>query len=325
MNRLERITAILLQLQSRKKLTAQQLADKFETSVRTIYRDIRVLEEAGVPIGAETGLGYYLLDGYSLPPVMFTREEAGAMLTASKLLGKLGDLSLNKEFDSSMDKVRAVLKSTEKDFLETLDNSIRVYSMRPPVDTSMFPNKFISTIQEALVKEQVLEITYYSRYADETNTRCIEPIGLCYINGAWHLFAWCRLRNAIRDFRPDRIKGLKTLSEHYPKQNHPTLESAVQSFFKPEQLLRIVVDMKKDLTCWLGDMKYYLGITQEEDLGDYIRQVYLYASLDDFARWALTWGNGVNIIEPPELQQKVSELVIELQEHYQKNGILRPA
>lgn len=323
MNRLERITAILLQLQSRKKLTAQQLADKFETSVRTIYRDIRVLEEAGVPIGAEAGLGYYLLDGYSLPPVLFTKEEGAAMLTASKLLGKLGDVSLNKQFDSAMDKIRAVLKSTEKDFLETLDNSIQVYTMRPPVDTQTFPNKFISTIQEALVKEQVIEITYYSRYANETNTRKVEPIGLCYVNGAWHLFAWCRLRGAIRDFRPDRIKSLVTLNEKYAKNKLPVLEDAVSAFFKPAQLHRITLLMKKDLTSYVGDMKYYLGLTEETDMGDRYQQVYFYPSITDFARWAISWGDKISIVEPQELLDELKEMSQALQQHYQNNGLLR--
>ena len=85
MNRIDRITAILIQLQSKKIVTAKEIAQRFNKSLRTVYRDIRTLEEAGIPIGAEAGKGYYLVDGYLLPPVMFTPGEVGSLITAAKV------------------------------------------------------------------------------------------------------------------------------------------------------------------------------------------------------------------------------------------------
>src|SRR5699024_8506905 len=92
--RFDRIVAILIQLQSKKVIKAQELADRFQVSLRTIYRDIRSLETAGVPLYGEAGTGYSLMEGYRLPPVMFTREEAGSFVAAEKLMQHFTDKNL---------------------------------------------------------------------------------------------------------------------------------------------------------------------------------------------------------------------------------------
>src|SRR6516164_3681729 len=124
MNRIDRITAILIQLQSKKIVRAQEIADRFKISLRTVYRDIKTLEEAGVPIIGESGIGYSIMEGYRLPPVMFTREEATAFLTAEKLTEKFTDAITRSSYQSAMFKVRAVLRSSEKTALEAMEQNI---------------------------------------------------------------------------------------------------------------------------------------------------------------------------------------------------------
>src|ERR1700720_1726919 len=118
MNRLDRLTAILIQLQSKRVVTAQEIAERFNVSLRTVYRDIRTLEEGGIPLTGEAGVGYSIMDGYRLPPVMFTKEEATAFLTAEKLIEKLTDPLSDENYKSAMYKIRSVLRVAEKDFLE---------------------------------------------------------------------------------------------------------------------------------------------------------------------------------------------------------------
>src|SRR5882724_11540526 len=130
MNRIDRVTAILIQLQSKKVVKAQDIAERFNISLRTVYRDIRTLEEAGIPIIGEAGVGYSIMDGYRLPPVMFTKEEATAFLTAEKLMEKLTDTTTVESYKSAMYKVRAVLSTTHKDFLEQIDQRIEVIKRR---------------------------------------------------------------------------------------------------------------------------------------------------------------------------------------------------
>ncbi len=102
MNRIDRLTAILIHLQTKRVVKAEEISGRFEISLRTVYRDVRALMEAGVPIGSEAGKGYFIVDGYHLPPVMFNQEEASAMLTAGKLVEKMTDDSIRKAYDSAL-------------------------------------------------------------------------------------------------------------------------------------------------------------------------------------------------------------------------------
>jgi predicted DNA-binding transcriptional regulator YafY len=120
MNRIDRISAILIQLQSKRVVTAKEIARRFDISIRTVYRDIRTLEGAGIPIGSEAGLGYYLVEGYRLPPLMFTTDEVGALITAGKFVDRFADPSSKASYDSALYKIRAVLKSRDWDHAEEL-------------------------------------------------------------------------------------------------------------------------------------------------------------------------------------------------------------
>src|SRR5436190_6303907 len=126
MNRIDRLSAILIQLQSRRMIKAQQIADKFTISLRTVYRDIHALQEAGVPVIGEAGTGYSLMEGYKLPPVMFNQDEASALLTAAKLMQSKTDASSARHYSSALDKIKAVLRLTEKDHIEEIDERIAV-------------------------------------------------------------------------------------------------------------------------------------------------------------------------------------------------------
>ena len=116
MNRLERISAILVKLQSRPVVTASEIAEQFGVSLRTVYRDIRALEESGIPVGGEAGVGYSLVDGFKLPPLMFNTEEALSFLVAEKLVSHQTDGDTYGLFRSGMDKIRAVLKTYPSPF-----------------------------------------------------------------------------------------------------------------------------------------------------------------------------------------------------------------
>src|ERR1700742_2887373 len=135
MNRIDRISAILIQLQSRRVVKAGDIADRFNISLRTVYRDIRTLEEAGIPLIGEAGVGYSIMEGYRLPPIMFTREEATAFLTAEKFVENLTDASTIANHRSAMYKIKAILRSAEKDLLEDIDSNIHVFKSRAQPET----------------------------------------------------------------------------------------------------------------------------------------------------------------------------------------------
>jgi predicted DNA-binding transcriptional regulator YafY len=184
MNRIDRLTAILIQLQTKRIVKAEEIADRFEISLRTVYRDVKALMEAGVPIGSEAGKGYFIVDGYHLPPVMFNQEEASAMLMAGKLVEKLTDQSIRKAFESALIKITSVLNTAEKDHLENLQAAVHVHSTSRVAEVE-FPNNFLTDIQRAVVKKEVIEIEYYASYNEELTKRELEPIGLFFYSGGW--------------------------------------------------------------------------------------------------------------------------------------------
>lgn len=209
--RLNRLISILTQLQSKRIVKAWEIADRFEISHRTIYRDINALIEAGVPIGSEPGVGYFLVDGYSLPPVSFTEAEANSLITAGKLLDPRGEISLSKNFNDALLKVRAVLRRPEKEGVEFLDGRISSSTLK----ISPLKNGYLEEIQSAITHNRVLELMYHSIYKNEKSTRKIEPLGLYFTDHNWILVAYCRLRRERREFRLDRIIRATVTSERF--------------------------------------------------------------------------------------------------------------
>lgn len=211
--RVSRLTAIVMQLQTKRMLTATELAARFSVSTRTIYRDIRALEQAGIPVITEDGKGYMLMEGYRVPPVMFSESEANALITAEQLVLKSKDSSFSRDYTAAINKVKAVLRQDAKDKAELLSVRIAVTPALPDNSRS----DILSTIQQALTSLSVLHITYSSEHGKEHTERKIEPFAMYYSQeGNWLLIAYCRLRSDYRMFRLDKILGIKVLDEKFP-------------------------------------------------------------------------------------------------------------
>jgi len=316
MNRIDRLTAILIQMQTKRIVKAEEIADRFEISLRTVYRDVKALMEAGVPIGSEAGKGYFIVDGYHLPPVMFTQEEGSAMLFAGKLVEKMTDKSIRKEFDSALMKIKAVLNESEKDHLENLHAYVEVKNM--PHDQPPFPNHFLTAIQKAAVDKEVLRMEYASNYAEEQTTRDIEPIGLFFYSNAWHVIAWCRLRSGYRDFRTDRIKTMKSIGIKFDSRNLLSLQEYLATVVQGNrEVQKVVVLFDKRDAKFIGNTKYMYGFASEEELDTKVRMTFLTGYMKSICRWLLMYGKSVTIEHPEKTKEIISELLEELNLHYQ--------
>lgn len=207
--RLSRLTAIVTQLQTKRLLTSTALADKFGVSVRTIYRDIRTLEQAGVPIITEDGKGYALMEGYRVPPVIFTEAQANALITAEQLVLKNKDISLIKNYTEAIDKIKAVLKYSIQDKANLL-------SERTRYDQNIYRERNsnnLSDLQFAITNFRLTKIEYTNEQ-NKTTIRHIEPFALVNTEN-WLLIAYCRFRKSFRFFRLDRIKTLELLPHNF--------------------------------------------------------------------------------------------------------------
>ncbi|RKF03318.1 HTH domain-containing protein [Tenacibaculum lutimaris] len=209
--RLPRLTAILTQLQTKKLITASELAIKFSVSKRTIYRDIKALEQSGVPILTEEGKGYTLMEGYRIPPIMFSESEANALITAEQLVVKNKDTSFVKEYTEAIGKIKSVLRSNTKDKANLLSNRV-VFGQN---DDFVRTSSYLSTLQLALTNFNLVKISYYSPNNNQSTERTIEPFAIYTTQENWLLIAFCRLRIDFRAFRLDRIENLSVLNQSF--------------------------------------------------------------------------------------------------------------
>ncbi len=223
MNRLTRITAILIQLQSKRIVTAKEIASRFGISLRTVYRDIKTLQDAGVPIGSENGVGYFLVDGYRLPPVSLTEEEANALIVSEEFIRRQGDRSLSRNYDSVITKIKSTLRGFQKDNIEFLAK--RTISF---VKGEVIESNWLSEIQKAISNKKVLDITYRSIYKEELTDRKIEPQAVYFTNNLWIVIAHCQLREESREFRLDRINRLVVTFETF----EPNPKFSLQNYFE---------------------------------------------------------------------------------------------
>jgi predicted DNA-binding transcriptional regulator YafY len=198
-------------LQTKRLLTASELASKFSVSNRTIYRDIKALEQAGIPIFTEDGKGFSLMVGYRIPPVMFTESEANALITAEQLILKNKDASLIKEYSEAILKIKSVLHNTTKDKANLLSQRI-VFRQNAENNTT---SDYLTTLQLALTNFYLIRIKYHSPETDQTTERTLEPFAIYSTQENWLLIAFCHLRKDFRAFRLDRIQHLNLLQEKF--------------------------------------------------------------------------------------------------------------
>jgi predicted DNA-binding transcriptional regulator YafY len=228
-SRISRLIALLTHLQSKRLLTSTELAKKFNVSIRTIYRDIKTLEQAGVPLATVEGKGYSLLEGYRLPPIMFTENEANALITAQRLVLVHKDTSLIKHYDEAITKIKSVLRSQAKDKAALLLERIAFWENPDHQDVA---SNFLSTIQTALTNFSVIKIDYYSPNNDEITERHIEPFALISkVGESWYLIAWCRLRKDYRLFRFDRIRKIEITDDNFSPHTI-SLQAYLESYRK---------------------------------------------------------------------------------------------
>jgi predicted DNA-binding transcriptional regulator YafY len=307
MNRLDRLTAILTQLQSKRTIKAQEIADRFGISLRTVYRDVRALEEAGIPVIGEAGMGYSLMEGYRLPPVMFTKEEAMSFLVAEKFYEKIADHSSSQHFKTAITKIKSVLRNQEKDTLENISPLVAVFKNRNTLHQKGKGN-LLQLILENLGKKTLLHIEYTTFDKEETTSRIVEPVGIYHSFEQWYLIAWCRLRKDYRNFRLDRIESLKILNETFDSV-HPSLQEYLEKVAKNENLLKVVLDIPLSDYKYLKEQRYDHGFVFEKRKESSVEMTFMTSSVEGFVRWIVMLADFVTVLEPTEIKDRLKELI----------------
>ncbi|AWW32669.1 YafY family transcriptional regulator [Echinicola strongylocentroti] len=320
MNRIDRLTAILTHLQTKRLVKAQQLADRFEISLRTVYRDVRALEEAGVPIIGEAGAGYSLVEGYRLPPVMFTQDEAMSFVVAEKMVEKLTDRESAVHFKEAMYKIRAVLKNGEKAMYEQATSFIAVRKRPNSLQQSNRP-KTVPTILSGVVKKIVLEMEYKAMGKESPSKREIEPMGIYYYFDQWYMIAFCRLRQAYRTFRIDRILKLNETGQCF-EDKHPSLQAYLKELENQKELTKIEIQVDKEVAPYLSGDKYDYGLVYESEQEDKVRMTFMLPYENDFIRWYCMFAEYADILSPNEVKLKAKDKLQQKLARIKKLGTL---
>lgn len=214
MNRTDRLYAIVEELRAvaPRRRSARELAERFEVSVRTIERDIGALQQSGVPIYADIGRkgGYTLDKDMSLPPLNFTPAEAVAVAVA---LGKTRGTPFDPSGESALRKIVAAMSEREASAARALAKRIRL--LEPADSPASGGSRITQVIEHAMTAHRVLRIAYQDAKGSGTE-RELEPIVVMGGAQGWYLIAWCRLRDAARCFRVDRIRSATMLDAPAP-------------------------------------------------------------------------------------------------------------
>lgn len=313
--KIDRVTSILTQLQTKSIVRAQDLADKFDVSIRTIYRDIKTLENAGIPIFGEAGSGYSLVDGYKLPPVMFTKEEILSFITAEKLMQKFSHESLDAHYNSAMEKVKAVIRNSEKNMVQNIENQIDIYSYQPEKSDNV--KNIIPTILESIADKRQLKI-YYQNVTNESTERVIEAVGIFYEFNYWYVMAFCTMRKDFRQFRVDRILKIEKTQNPF-HQEYGNIADYKRKSKKQKTEVKLLVD-KKIMSHIVNSKKYY-GLISEEETENGMFLTFESEWIEEgFPRWLITFLDFAEIIEPEYLKDTMNDLINKVSNNLNKNN-----
>ncbi len=309
MNRVDRLLALILYLQSRRVVTAEEMARHFELSIRTIYRDLAALGEAGVPIAAEAGVGYTLMKGYNLPPVNFSAEEASALVTAAMLVQQFTDESIRAQMNSALLKVRAILPRDRQEQISRLE-----LGMATSTNTRLPMQADLSLLQQALAHRRPLRFQYRGAGKSEITERTVEPLGLVYYLQRWHLIAWCRTRNDYRDFRADRMTFVTALSESFTPREDFRLADFIHTTRPPSTLSASVKFNPRAAD--RAKREWWLGIVEEQEVDDGFVLTLATPEWDGLVSWLLSFGRSATVMAPASLRKLLVKAAGDVAEHH---------
>ncbi|MFP4976498.1 helix-turn-helix transcriptional regulator [Paenibacillus sp. CN-4] len=303
MNKTDRMLAIMLELQRCRRLRAEDLAAKFETSVRTIYRDIQALSEGGVPIVSAPGQGYSLPDGYFLPPVSFTAEEAVALLVGADFIGRHFDALYSDSAAAARAKLEAVLPERVRADADRTRASIRLV----PGGASDEQGKVrLEAVRRAVLHKRKLRFQYGGHSAgrdSEPADRTVHPYGLALLQGVWVLIAYCELRKAVRHFRLSRMQEVELLEETFAVP----ADFVFADYTPPDDReLQVRIRLSPAAARQVQEEGYFY-IDSAEPAGEELELQLRVRRVEEILRWLLGWGAEARVLEPEFLRERVRQ------------------
>ena len=318
MSRTDRMLAIVLELQAHRWRRAEDLARVLETSKRTIYRDLEAMGRAGVPLISTPGRGYTLVEGYFLPPVSFTADEATILSLGADVMAQSFDAQYRAAAQSAASKITAALPERLRVDVAALRERILV----GPESAALQPESAatLRALRGAVISCQRVRFRYHTRYpasgapSDEPLWREADPYSLIRVRGAWYLNAYCHLRKDQRNFRLERIEALALLDQRFtppasrpPRSPRPDVTEGFEA--------RILFDSQA--ARWARESPSFFTIAQEDTADGGLLVTLRLRHEDEIAQWLLGWGRHARVLTPAALRQRIAAEAAALLRLYQ--------
>ncbi|MCF3649892.1 helix-turn-helix transcriptional regulator [Synoicihabitans lomoniglobus] len=309
MNRIDRLFAIALLLQSKRVITGAEIARHFEISLRTVYRDLGALSEAGIPVAAEAGVGYSLAKGYFLPPVAFTETEAQALSIGAMMVAKFGGADTGGSAAAALLKIQSIMPAEARERLIRLGRQVTVFGTHAVPGT-----EHLVVCAQTVADQRALRL-HYRKPDGVRSQRVVEPLGVVLYQNYWYLVAWCRLRRDPRSFRLDRVEEMAPLTEHVPPRQNFRIETYLCTAFSETdtEVVRL----------WFSSPVVERALRElgpclrSRDQGDdgWILETIVWGHAW-IARWILSFGSEARVLDPPSLRAAVRDEIAALAAHY---------
>jgi len=303
----------VLELQRKGARRAEDLAATFETSKRTIYRDIQALCESGVPVVAQPGVGYSLVEGYFLPPVSFSVDEATMLLLGADSAAQNFDAQYRDAAGLAGRKIEAVLSEKLRGEVEYLRGSIAFVA--PATLASGKSASFLPQLRRAIIERRTVSFDYHTRYSQDgsaaRNTREADPYAMLHYGDAWHLIGHCHLRKGIRNFRLDRMAGLQLLEKTFDRPSNFRLEEPVDD----QRKLKVVALFSPETAPWVRESRSYY-IDSMEEVADGLLVTMRVRVENEIFQWLFSWGAQVRVLEPESLRRRLMTEAGKILENY---------
>lgn len=299
MNRTDRLLAIVLELQAKGWQRAEDLAATFEVTKRTIYRDMLALLESGVPVVSVPGQGYSLVEGYFLPPLSFTTDQALMLLLGADFIAEHFDAQYRAAADTANTKIRAVLSEKLRNEVDYLQQSIHFVSTA----AEALEDK-LRQLRRAIIQRRTVRFEYNARFSDsETPTiRSADPYSLIYVNQTWYLAAYCHLRNDMRNFRLERIDSLTVIENTFERRSDVRFRRDA-----PENRpITIKALFDHESVRWMRESPSYFE-TEYTEHADGVLVTFQVRQEAEIFQWLLGWGRHIRVLEPVSLRERLAE------------------
>jgi predicted DNA-binding transcriptional regulator YafY len=300
MNRTDRLLAIVLELQARRWARADDLAATFEVNRRTIYRDMLALGESGVPVVSVPGRGYSLVEGYFLPPLTFSTDEAVLLVLGAGVVAQSFDEQYRGAAHTAAQKIVAVLPEARRQEVASLQRRIQFIAR-----SGTLALETLGRVRQAILERHTVRFRYHARYRDgrasAPDPREADPYALVHIGGAWIMVAYCHLRQAERRFRLDRMEDVALLEATFAPPERFTLRREPDT----DRTLLVRALFDHETARWADEAPSYFQVAREER-ADGVLVTLAVRQPGEVLNWLLGWGARVRVLEPESVRTLVA-------------------